>query len=363
MPIQSRSLIIGTVIVFILIILGIIVGVGVGNQGVSITSPFVEGGPLSSFKNTSAKDINDSISTEDDLASFADNLQSGGPPPDGIPPIDDPKDVLVSRVDFLRDDEKVFIVDQNDEVKIYPQHILVWHEIVNDTFGGEELSVTYCPLTGSLIGYNTHFDVEESRTETNFGTSGKLVNSNLVMYDRATDSLWPQILGMGITGEGRGSELETFPTAWTDWKRAKAEYPDALVLTEETGFFRRYGTDPYGSYENESSYYNEGKPFFPLMNDDDRLNPKEIVLGIKVGKERSAILKQLIVDEKVVETVVGERRILGVHDEKLDTIWAFDATEISHNIAWEEGEIVDERGIRWSVEGAELLSSKGEVIH
>lgn len=267
--------------------------------------------------NRNGFEVGESIDLQDELSAFADNLESGGPPPDGIPPVDEPEYISVEGADdFLEDESRVFVVDINGEVKIFPQQVLVWHEIVNDTFGGEDLSVTYCPLTGTAIGYKNQFD----NVHSDFGTSGKLLNSNLVMYDRETDSLWPQILGTAITGDSRGTELDTFPVHWAKWVDAKAVYPDALVLSKKTGFIRSYGFDPYGSYLNEGTYYDSGNPFFPLMNEDDRLDPKTVVIAIKNGDEQMAVLKSKVEAEKLVQVTVGGELINLNWDEALKTV-------------------------------------------
>ncbi|MGH8925600.1 MAG: DUF3179 domain-containing (seleno)protein, partial [Acidimicrobiia bacterium] len=132
-----------------------------------------------------------------ELADFADNVRFGGPPKDGIPPLDEPRYLGAEEVDFLKDGDVVFGLEREGRVVAYPQLVLVWHEIVNDTFPDGPLSVTYCPLTGSTVAFRGTATSGEAYT---FGTSGNLVNSNLLMYDRQTDSRWPQILAQAISG-------------------------------------------------------------------------------------------------------------------------------------------------------------------
>jgi hypothetical protein len=131
--------------------------------------------------------------------------------------------------------------------RAYPQRILVWHEIVNDTIGGLNLAVTYCPLTGTAIAFE--------RGDTEFGVSGRLVNSNLIMYDRDTDTWFPQVLAIGIQGPHTGSALVERPMVWTTWQRWRAAHPETAVLSTETGFARNYNRDPYGAYNPRSGYY------------------------------------------------------------------------------------------------------------
>ena len=151
---------------------------------------------------------------EEKLNRFSNKVRSGGVPPDGIPPIEEPKYVSASEAgntlqNILSDNSVVFGVDYNGFTATYPQPIMVWHEIVNEEIQRERVSITYCPLTGSTIG----FKEEIRNSPTTFGTSGKLLNSNLVMYDRlsGTNSYWAQILGLSIQGQHFGERLESVP--------------------------------------------------------------------------------------------------------------------------------------------------------
>ncbi len=145
---------------------------------------------------------------------------------------------------FMSDSDTVIGLEINGEVKAYPIFILVWHEIVNDSVGGTPVSVTYCPLCYT----NQVFERIIDGQEVEFGTSGKLYNSNLLMYDRLTESYWSQALGMAVKGELTGYQLNLVPfdvITWGDWKKL---HPDTLVLTTDTGYIRSYATDPYGNY-------------------------------------------------------------------------------------------------------------------
>ena len=198
-----------------------------------------------------------------------DKIKGGGPPKDGIPSIDNPKFAPVSESQFVPDTTFVIGLDINGEKRAYPLFIMVWHEIVNDSVGGVPVAVTYCPLCFT----NQVFERVIDGKEVEFGTSGKLYNSNLVMYDRLTDSYWSQALGVAITGELTGYELKRIPfdvISWADWKTL---YPETLVLTTETGHIRSYGVDPYGDY------YTDPRILFPVEHEDDRMHPKELILG------------------------------------------------------------------------------------
>jgi hypothetical protein len=204
-----------------------------------------------------------------------DQIVSGGPPPDGIPSIDNPKFVTVQQADtFISDSDFVLGVNINGDVRAYPLSILVWHEIVNDKVGGIPVAVTYCPLCFTNQVFNSTIN---SNQILQFGTSGKLYNSNLVMYDRISKSLWSQALGEGIVGKYAGQKLQRIPfdvAYWKDWKQL---YPNSKILSKDTGFSRPYGADPYGDY------YTSNQLYFPVSNHDNRLGLKEKVVGLDNG--------------------------------------------------------------------------------
>lgn len=254
------------------------------------------------------------------LSLLEQNAVSGGPPKDGIPSIDNPKYTTAKEADsWLKLNDIVFGVDYQGFVAAYPQRILVWHEILNETINGEKVAVTYCPLTGTAIGFKTKLAQDLSST---FGVSGKLVNSNLIMYDRISDSYWSQILGRSIKGFAKGKRLEEFPIIWTTWERWKKEHPDTRVLSEDIGFVRNYDVngDPYGSYIREDKgYYASERLIFEPINKDDRLQPKTVVVGIRDNQGNAiAILKDSLRQQKKMEVPLGDKIVLVDHDERLD---------------------------------------------
>lgn len=269
------------------------------------------------------------------VADFADNIQSGGPPKDGIPPIDEPVFAPASQVDFLEDADVVFGLSHQGVVHSYPQLILVWHEIVNDQFPDGPLSVTYCPLTGSTVGFRgTSPDGEPL----DFGTSGNLVNSNLLMYDRQTDSNWPQILATAINGPVEGAVLEEIPVVWTTWGRWRERFPDSEVLTTETGHVRSYGSDPYGSYNPLGGYYQpDSRALFPTMWADDRFLAKEVFIGVKHGESRLAVRKSTLRDGQVISAVMDDEPVAVLYDAALDEGRAFLAGSGGHQLELEVG--------------------------
>lgn len=254
------------------------------------------------------------------LSLLLQNAVSGGPPKDGIPSIDNLKYTTAGQADsWLLPNDVVFGVDSKAFVAAYPQRILVWHEILNDEINGEKLSLTYCPLTGTAIGFKGVLVKDVSST---FGVSGKLVNSNLIMYDRVSDSYWPQILGKAINGPAYGRRLEEFPVVWTTWEKWEKEHPDTKVLSKDTGFVRNYDADgdPYGSYIREDKgYYASDRLIFEPINKDNRLKPKTVVVGIRDTQGNAvAILKDTLRQQKTLEVALREKVILVDYDESLD---------------------------------------------
>lgn len=171
---------------------------------------------------------------------------SGGPPKDGIPAIDKPQFKKVSQVSDLGDKEPVIILNINDKAKAYPLRILMWHEIVNDEIGGVPVTVTFCPLCNAAIA----FDRRVNGQLLDFGVSGKLRNSDMIMYDRQTESWWQQFVGRSIVGEMMGVELKRLPARVIPFSAFKVTYPDGLVLVPANSKARRYGDNPYVKYDS-----------------------------------------------------------------------------------------------------------------
>ncbi len=246
--------------------------------------------------------------------------QSGGPPKDGIPSIDEPKFISASAVDFLDPGDPVFGVARNGDVKAYPQKILVWHEIANDTLGGDPVSVSYCPLTGTVQGFE--------RGSTTFGVSGRLINNNLVMYDRATEAWWPQIPATSIPGpwnaEPGTKSLREFRLVWTTWERWQEHNPDTQVLSTDTGHAKNYGNDPYGSYNSRGGYYANDNLLFPALEGPDRFDNKTVVMGARTPAGAAAFLKDAIREQRVMTGEIGETPVVAVYDDRYDTAYVYE---------------------------------------
>ncbi len=195
------------------------------------------------------------ISTEEIL--------SGGPPRDGIPSIDDPQFVSPAEATaWLADNEPVISLEINGDARAYPIQILIWHEIVNDEVGGLPVAITFCPLCNAAVV----FDRRVGDQTLEFGTSGLLRNSDLIMYDRATESLWQQFTGNAIIGDRVGTRLTFIASSLISFADFKAAFPDGVVMSRETGFDRRYGDNPYVGYDDINA-----SPFLYAGIPDDRL--------------------------------------------------------------------------------------------
>ncbi len=223
-------------------------------------------------------------------------IRSGGPPPDGIPPIDTPRFVSASAVDFLEENEPVVVIDVDGESRAYPIQILMWHEIVNDTIAGVPVTVSYCPLCNSAVAYDRRLDDRIL----DFGTSGSLWNSALVMYDRQTETLWSHFTAEGLVGELTGERLDTLPVATVAWGVWRDANPDALVLSTETGFNRNYGRNPYPGYDDIDS-----SPFLFSGEVDGTFAAMTRIVGIELDADALAIPLFRLQEERVVEAAVG----------------------------------------------------------
>jgi Protein of unknown function (DUF3179) len=285
---KSKTPIILVIVIAVIAVGTIIVGTNFGSFP-TISSIDTEQTRTESSENSESKNIVP-----------LDEIVSGGPPRDGIPSIDKPKFVSVEEADkILQDADQVVGLNINGDIRAYPLQILVWHEIVNDNVGGTPVAVTYCPLCFTNQVFNRTVDGQTVE----FGTSGKLYNSNLVMYDRTSNSLWSQALGQAIAGKQSGIKLDRIPFDVAFWKEWKQLYPDTKVLSRDTGSTRPYGADPYGNY------YTSNDLFFPVSNHDDRLGLKEIIVGLENGGQYKAYKLQQIEDTKVVNDEVNGKSV------------------------------------------------------
>jgi Protein of unknown function (DUF3179) len=229
-------------------------------------------------------------------------FESGGPPKDGIPAIDHPRFAPSREVDFLEREEPVVELALWGQVRAYPLQILVWHEIVNDRVGGVPVAVTFCPLCNTAIV----FDRRVGGRTLSFGTTGNLRNSDLVMYDRETESWWQQFGGEGVVGRYAGTSLRQLPARIRSWQEFHRDHPRGLVLTRETGHSRPYGDNPYVGYDDVSS-----PPFFSVAHAEaERLQPKERVVLIELGHDTVVVPFSVLAAKRELRVEAGRRELV-----------------------------------------------------
>lgn len=273
------------------------------------------------------------------LRLMADNVIRTGVGRNSIVPLYRPAFVRVSDAGLSMDDrEPVFVVEYpNGLVRIYPQYIMVWHEIVNDVLpaaspgaatgysqsaedSSNSFTITYSPLTGCV----TAFRSMAGRYSSAFGNEGTLYNCNTILYDTSTGSLWSQLLAVAIDGQMRGKRLERYPVYWCRWGGVKNRYPQAQVLSRSTGHKRNYGRDPYGSYLRGGSYYDNARLVYQVEPQNNSLPLKERVLGLEIEGIYGAMVVDAVRQSKVLNQALGLHRLVGIYDEELDRVRVFD---------------------------------------
>ena len=202
---------------------------------------------------------------------------SGGVGRDGIPSVDNPQFLPASQITYMQEEDLIVGFLSDGEIKGYTHPVLDWHEIVNDRVGDTPIAITYCPLTGSAIGWDRRVDGQE----TTFGVSGLLYNTNLIPYDRLTETNWSQMGLRAVNGALRGRNANLHQVVEMPWSTWKAMYPEAEVLTTATGFTRNYGSYPYRR-GNGQDYREDDFLLFSVDPFDERLPVKERVLGVTV---------------------------------------------------------------------------------
>jgi hypothetical protein len=248
-----------------------------------------------------------------------DEIRSGGPPRDGIPPIDHPQFVTFASVNsWLHDREPVIAVHRNGVAKAYPLQILIWHEIVNDTIGDEPIAVTFCPLCNSAVAFRRQLDEHVF----DFGTTGRLRHSDLVMWDRQTESWWQQLTGEAIIGTLAGKRLTTIPASIVSYAAFKQTFPDGIVLSQDTGFHREYGRNPYRGYDASDS-----TPFLLSGSPDPRLPPMERVVAITLEGQDKAYPYRVLAEQRVVYDTVGTQTVVVLYNA--GTASALDGSRIA----------------------------------
>ncbi|MEZ4706260.1 MAG: DUF3179 domain-containing protein [Caldilineaceae bacterium] len=247
-----------------------------------------------------------------------DEILSGGPPKDGIPSVDDPtfESVAAAR-EWLTDRDPVIYFAHNEDVRAYPLAILIWHEIVNDKVGGLPVAVTFCPLCNASIVFDATIGGEAHQ----FGTTGRLRNSDLVMYDRVTESWWQQFTGQALVGDYVGRQLDFLPSQVISFGDFAAAFPNGQVL-QRPAIDRSYGANPYAGYDST-----EGRPFLFTGELDTRLPATERVVGVEWDGNVMAYPFSAVADAGVINDEWAGAAIVVMH--KTGTASALDSRTIS----------------------------------
>lgn len=220
----------------------------------------------------------------DDALIPVNEIVQGGPPRDGIPSLDDPKFVTADAAKYLQDRDRVLGISISGVARAYPIRILNYHEIVNDVVGGTNVVITYCPLCGTGVAFEATVN---GRTH-EFGVSGLLYNSDVLMYDRETKSLWSQLMVQAVTGPMKGTRLQQLPLSHTSWQEWVKRHPGTLVLSNHTGYSRNYRVDPYPNYGTD------GRLYFPVTSSSNEYPRKEVVMGLEIdGRFKAYPFKEL----------------------------------------------------------------------
>jgi hypothetical protein len=244
----------------------------------------------------------------------------GGVRVDGIPALDNPKMISAADAAYLNPDDLVFGVEISGDARAYPLRIANWHEMVNDIIGGTPVSLAYCTLCNAGILFSTQVPGREQPLT--FGSSGLLYRSNKLMYDRATDSLWNQFTGRPVVGPlvGSGISLKLLPLVTTQWRLWRASHPATKVLSLDTGFRRDYGPDV--AYHD---YFNSKELMFPAEVRDRRLQPKDIVFGVRAAGGTKAWPLSAFAGGKVINDHVGVASVVLIGSAEQRTVRAYEA--------------------------------------
>lgn len=290
-----------------------------------------------------------------------DEILSGGPPRDGIPSIDAPQFISQeAAAEWVAGNEPVIALEIEGDARAYPLQILTWHEIANDTVGNVPVAVTFCPLCNAAIVFDRRLNGEVYE----FGTSGLLRHSDLIMYDRTTESLWQQFTGEAIVGDLAGEQLTFIPAPLISFDDFRSAYPDGVILSRETGFNRRYGTNPYAGYDRIGQ-----NPFLFRGEADERLPAMARVVTVSADDVSVAYPYEVLAEEGVIHDEVAGEAVVVFYasgtSSALDTAQIAEGADVGATgvfdpnldgqrltFTQEDGVFVDEEtGSRWNILG------------
>lgn len=287
------------------------------------------------------------------------DVLDGGPGVDGIPSLTNPNLVNAndSETNFIKDEDLVIGYKNGNDIRAYSHSILDWHEIINDNLGDVSLAITYCPLTGTGIGWNRILN----DNETTFGVSGLLYNTNLIPFDRQTNSNWSQILNESVNGDLLGTKVDLIPLFETSWKTWKSIYPNTKVVSRNTGFQRTYGISPYGDYNTNNNLF-----LFPVAK-DNRLPLKERVHTILKNSKAKVYQFSIFTTNNVIKDFFEGDEYLIVGNNEFIVSFILDETTSGLNFeyAYNTTEIIltDNEGNNWNIFGEAISGPRlGEQL-
>lgn len=279
----------------------------------------------------------------------------GGPGRDGIPALENPNMVIAENALLLSDTDLVLGYKNGNDVRAYQHNVLDWHEIINDNIGDVSVAITYCPLTGTGMGWNRFVD----GIETTFGVSGLLFQTNLIPFDRATKSNWSQILGKSVNGSLSGKDANVITLVETDWKTWKTMFPSTTVVSLDTGFSRTYGTYPYGSYKTSNSRF-----LFPTPK-DNRLPLKDRVHAIIIDGFAKVYQFSDFQTSPVIKDTFKDRNFLIVGNANFMASFELDAAQNILEFEYifdgnSDAVLQDNQGTQYNIFG-EAISGSGQL--
>jgi len=300
-------------------------------------------------------DPNETENTSTEWTIPVNEVLDGGPGRDGIPALENPTMVTAVNASLLSDTDLVLGYKKGNDIRAYQHNVLDWHEIVNDNIDDVSLAITYCPLTGTGMGWNRFVD----GIETTFGVSGLLYQTNLIPFDRATKSNWSQILGESVNGSLAGKDIDLITLVETDWKTWKAMFPSTTVIGLDTGFSRTYGTYPYSDYITNNSLF-----FFPTPK-DSRLPAKDRVHAIIIGGFAKAYQFSDFETSNVIKDVFRDRNYLLVGNANFMASFELDAAQDMLDFEYifdgtSDAVLQDNQGTQYNIFG-EAISGSGQL--
>ncbi len=296
-----------------------------------------------------------SVNTSNGWLIPIDQVFDGGPGKDGIPSIDNPQFTIASNAEFPDDEDLVLVMRAEDQVRAYPIGILDHHEIVNDELATKKFAVTYCPLTGTGIAWNRVVQGEE----TTFGVSGLLYNTNLMPYDRSTESIWSQQRLDCVNGKLVGAKAKIYSMVETTFETFRSAYPEGTIMTRSTGFDNPYGDYPYGDYRT-----NQERLIFPITTKDSRLDLKQRVLGV-LGQRVNRVYTfgEELEKMEMIREQLGDVNLIVVRSKSKNFIVAFDGGDREFSLLENEfpAILMDSDGIKYDLLGKPLNGNENSA--